>query len=97
MTPLSPEEEARRKIDEALAAAGWTVQDRSSMNVSAGPGVAVREFKLTTGHGYADYMLFAGGKAVGVLEAKPRFFRVPGVEQDVRRASGHCRAVQPDA
>jgi len=52
-----PEQVARKRIDLALAAAGWVVQDREAMNVSAGPGVAVREFKLATGYGYADYML----------------------------------------
>jgi type I restriction enzyme, R subunit len=41
------------------------------MDLSAGRGVAVRELKLTPGHGYVDYMLFVDGKAVGVLEAKP--------------------------
>jgi type I restriction enzyme, R subunit len=39
------------------------------MNISAGLGVAVREFPLTTG--FADYMLYADGKAIGVVEAKP--------------------------
>ena len=28
--------------------------------------VAVREFKLERGHGFADYLLFLDGKAVGV-------------------------------
>src|SRR5437870_854794 len=43
------------------------------MNLSAGRGVAVREFKLTTGHGFADYLLFVDGKAVG--DTKPSSFR----------------------
>lgn len=42
------------------------------MNLSAGRGIAVREFKLTTGCGFADYLMFLEGKAVGVLEAKAR-------------------------
>ncbi len=66
-----PELKARAQIDAALGAAGWIVQDREAMNLSAGRGVAVREFKLTSGHGFADYLLFVAGKAVGVLEAKP--------------------------
>jgi len=32
------------------------------MNLSAGRGVAVREFKLAPGHGFADYLLFVDGK-----------------------------------
>ena len=50
------------------------------MNLSAGPGVAVREFQMATGHGFADYMLFVEGKAVGVLEAKPAGYPLTGVE-----------------
>lgn len=74
MTPPSPgsgpEAEARIEIDAALEAAGWVVQDRDEMNLSVAQGVAVREFKLKHGHGFADYLLFVNGKAIGVLEAK---------------------------
>ncbi len=70
MTP-PPEQEARQFIDAALEAAGWLVQDRADVNLAAGPGVAVREFKMASGHGFADYLLFVQGKAVGVLEATP--------------------------
>jgi type I restriction enzyme R subunit len=77
--PTSPEQAAREKIDAAFPQAGWVVQDRATMNLTAGRGVAVREFRLEP-HGFADYMLFVDGKAVGVLEAKPcrrgtRFYR----------------------
>jgi len=54
-----PEQRARQKIDAALAASGWVVQNRDDMNVSAGRGVAVREFKLAAGYGFADYLLFS--------------------------------------
>ena len=66
-----PEEKARELIDADLAKAGWVVQHRSEMNLSAGRGIAVREFKLKSGHGFADYLLFVDQKAVGVVEAKP--------------------------
>ena len=62
---------SRVEIDKALDAAGWVIQDRAETNLTAGLGVAVREFKMADGHGFADYMLFVEGKAVGVLEAKP--------------------------
>ena len=71
MSSGSPEQQARQHIDAALDAAGWLVQNRAETNLSAGPGVAVREFKMADGHGFADYTLFVEGKAVGVLEAKP--------------------------
>jgi type I restriction enzyme, R subunit len=61
----TPEQKARQDIDAALRVAGWIGQDRSGMNLAAGLGVAVREFKMTSGHGFADYLLFVNGKAVG--------------------------------
>jgi hypothetical protein len=54
----APEQKARAQIDAALVSAGWIVQDRDEMNLAAGRGVAVREFKLTTGHGFASEMSF---------------------------------------
>jgi type I restriction enzyme R subunit len=65
---LTPEQEARMLIDTALGQAGWAVQSRADMNIWAGRGVAVREFLLERGHGYADYLLLVDGRAVGVLE-----------------------------
>ena len=57
-----PEEEARRSIDAALEVASWLVQDAEEMNISAGLGVAIREFPLKTGS--VDYLLYAGWKGV---------------------------------
>ena len=80
MNPLTPEQRACQEIDKALDTAGWLVQDRNELNLSAGPGVAVREFKMADGHGFADYMLFVEAKAVGVLEAKPAGYPLTSVE-----------------
>src|SRR6266446_5492720 len=66
---MTPEERARQKIDLLLQQSGWIVQDRSQTNLAAGPGVAIREALLKTG--VADYLLFAGGKAIATVEAKP--------------------------
>ena len=44
--PKTPEALARETIDTALTAAGWVVQDVAEVNLSAGKGVAVREFPL---------------------------------------------------
>jgi len=67
---LTPEQQARQTIDATLSAAGWLIQSRDEVNLHAARGIAVREFKLERGHGFADYLLFVDAKAVGVLEAK---------------------------
>jgi type I restriction enzyme R subunit len=66
--PLTPEQQARKKIDALLVAAGWHIQNKDGFNRNAGPGVAVREYPLPNGP--CDYLLFVGGKAAGVIEAK---------------------------
>jgi type I restriction enzyme R subunit len=63
------EQRARDRIDARLAEAGWVVQDKASLNWSAGRGIAIREYQ--TDIGPADYALFVDRKAVGVIEAKP--------------------------
>jgi len=85
--PKSPEFLARQTIDAALVAAGWLVQDVAQVNLSAGRGVAVREFPLKTGHGFADYLLFVNGKATGVVEAKPEGTTLTGVEIQTQKYS----------
>jgi len=91
-----PEAEARIEIDAALETAGWVVQDREEMNLAAAQGVAVREFKLKQGHGYADYLLFVDGKAVGVLEAKAPGHTLIGVEpQSTKYAKGLPDGLNP--
>ena len=95
MTP-TPEQEARQHIDAALEAAGWVLQDRAEMNLAAGHGVAVREFKMASGHGFADYLLFVQGKAVGVLEAKPAGYALTSVElQADKYATGLPAVLNP--
>lgn len=66
--PIGPEDRARDAIDALLTAAGWVVQDMAAFNRNAAEGVAVREFVLPNGP--CDYLLFVGGKAAGVIEAK---------------------------
>ncbi|MCD4783786.1 MAG: DEAD/DEAH box helicase family protein [Candidatus Eremiobacteraeota bacterium] len=74
---MKPEQKAREKIDNKLTDAGWSVQDYSEVNLSKSLGVAVREFPLNTG--FADYLLFIGKKAVGVIEAKSEGTTLSGV------------------
>lgn len=75
---MTPEQKARQQIDRQLEQAGWIVQDYRQMNISAGLGVAVREFPPNTGH--ADYMLYAHARAIGVVETKPKRHTLTGVE-----------------
>jgi type I restriction enzyme, R subunit len=42
----SPEELAREKIDPLLQQCGWILQNRSTINLSASRGVALREALL---------------------------------------------------
>lgn len=42
--------------------------------------MAIREFPLKSGHGFADYLLYIDGKAVGVIEAKKEGVTLTGVE-----------------
>lgn len=57
MSP-TPEQEARTEIDRMLVEAGWLVQDVKNVNLYAGQGVAIREFPLERGFGFADYLLY---------------------------------------
>jgi len=84
---MTPEQKARQQIDRQLEQAGWIVQDFRQMHITAGLGVAVREFPLTTG--FADYMLYADAKAIGSVEAKPEGFGLMGVtEQSAKYSIG---------
>lgn len=65
---MTPEQKARKVIDEKLIASGWIVQDVKKLNPNAAVGVAVREFPTDTGP--VDYALFVNGTPVGVVEAK---------------------------
>ena len=84
---LTPEEQARQTIDEALHQAGWDVQDMRHVNVNAAQGVAIREFPLKAGYGTADYLLYVNGKAAGVLEAKKAGTTLSGVEIQAEKYS----------
>ncbi len=64
----TPEQKARDSIDSMLKKAGWAVQHKDKVNLSAAKGVAVREYQ--TDIGPVDYVLFVERKPVGVIEAK---------------------------
>ena len=75
----TPEQQAREKIDRLLTAAGWVLQDREGFDRNAALGVAVRELPLPAG--FCDYLLFVGGKAAGVIEAKKAGVTLSGVAE----------------
>ncbi|MBI4001499.1 MAG: DEAD/DEAH box helicase family protein, partial [Nitrospira defluvii] len=63
-----------------LVSAGWVVQDYRQAHIHAGRGVVLRNFPLTSGHGFADYLLYIDGKAAGIVEAKKEGVTLTGVE-----------------
>lgn len=65
---ITPEVKARLQIDKNLIQTGWIIQNKNQLNLSAGLGIAVREYP--TDSGPADYILFIDKKPVGVIEAK---------------------------
>ena len=77
---MALEPEARKIIDRLLEAAGWLIFDNDKANIYAARGVAIREFPLKPGYGFADYLLYIDGKAAGVIEAKKAGTTLRGVE-----------------
>ena len=93
---LAREAKARVEIDKQLAASGWKVQSQKTLNLSAGPGVAVREFTLEKPHGRVDYLLFLNGQPAGVIEAKPEGTPLVEVEhQSGKYVDGLPAWIQP--
>ena len=88
---MTPEQKARRNIDKMLEAAGWQVQNYAECDTAAALGVAVREYRLRMDQ-RADYLLFIGGVAIGVIEAKPEGTTLSGALQQAER----YRASLPD-
>lgn len=80
---MTPEKKARENIDRQLRAAGWSVQDHQGISLGASSGIAVREFPLTSG--FADYLLFVDGQAVGAIEAKPEGTTLSGVSEQTEK------------
>ena len=90
--PKTPEEQARENIDRQLDACGWQVQDRADADITANRGIAIREFPLLGGD-EVDYMLYADGKAIGVVEAKPEGSTLTGVEI---QSTKYTQGLRPD-
>ena len=67
---MTPEQKARVSIDALLVQAGWHVCNVADANIHASTGVAIPEFPLNSGFGFADYLRYVNGKACGVIAAK---------------------------
>src|SRR5438067_3552822 len=76
----SPEALARKNIDPLLQQCGWILQNRSTINLSAARGIAIRE-ALLKDRDEVDYLRFVDGKAIGTVEAKPEGHTLTGVEE----------------
>ena len=59
---MTPEQKARKDIDQRLTLAGWTVQYCDEINLGARLGLAVREYP--TALGPMDYAIFIDRKAI---------------------------------
>jgi hypothetical protein len=85
----SPEELAREKIDKLLTECGWTIQNRSTINLNAARGVAIRE-ALLKDRDEVDYLLFVDGKANAPIAKSginrsvipPKTMRIPGKQRE---------------
>ena len=80
-------------IDGQLAEAGWLVQSRNQMNLSAGLGGAVREFAM--GSGPVDYTLLVSRTLRGLVEAKPEGMNLSGFSDQAARYMGCAQALVP--
>lgn len=74
---VPPEDDARIEIDKMLTDSGWLIQDYEDRNLSAGTGIAVREYPLSINS--ADYALFIDSQPVGTIEAKKQGHTLSGV------------------
>ena len=81
----TPEDKARENIDRLLTQAGWAVRNQNDANILAYRGVAIRNFTLKPGHGFADCLLYIDGRAAEVIEAKKEVVTLTGVETQSER------------
>lgn len=93
----NPEQIARDHIDKLLVESGWLVQTKTKLNLAAGTGVAVTEYR--TDSGPVDYLLFIDKVPVGVIEAKKaeEGVRLTMAEDQTRRyAEGKLKYIDND-
>lgn len=74
---MTPEQKARQQIDALLEACGWAVQDYRRYDPHASRGIALRDAPMKAG--FADYLLIADRRPLGVIEAKKAGTHLSGV------------------
>lgn len=74
---MTPEEQAREKIDALLSAAGWVLQDKAALDRSAGGCRGARVLPAQCG---LRLPAFCRWESAGVIEAKPAGQNLGGVE-----------------
>ncbi|MBI3001428.1 MAG: hypothetical protein HYY46_23685 [Deltaproteobacteria bacterium] len=67
-----PEDQARENIDRMLTRSGWAMRDQGDAHISAYRALAIRNFTLKQGHGFADYLLYVELRRLTTL---PRHFK----------------------
>jgi type I restriction enzyme R subunit len=90
---MKPEDKARVTIDRMLTESGWVVQSSDERDIDAARGVASCSFRMGTNE--ADYLLYADGKAIGVVEAKKVGTTLTGIEtQSAKYTTGLTQGVR---
>ena len=55
---MTPEQQARKVLEELLAKAGWHNYENKTANILAVRGDSIRESLINPRHGESDYLLF---------------------------------------
>ncbi len=88
------EADTRKIIDTQLQEAGWDADTKNltykkGVRPQTGENIAIAEWPVDNGKGRADYVLFAGLTAIGIVEAKRKNKDVCGsIEQAKRYSEG---------
>ena len=81
LMPITPEDRARENIDKLLTDAGLDRPGQARyQSVRPAEPWPCGSFRLKSGYGEADYLLFVDGTPIGVVEAKKKGHTLTGVE-----------------
>jgi type I restriction enzyme R subunit len=67
-----PEDKAREDIDRKLERAGWDVQDIDHAEIYSRQGIAIRDFPLKQGHGFAIIFCTSMARPPGLSRQRRR-------------------------
>lgn len=77
---MTPERKARVEVDALLAAEGTHVCDMAQASIHPATGVAIPEFPLDSGVGFAGYLFHLNGCSWGFIEVRKQGAILAGVE-----------------